>query len=88
MLTHVISIYDRKTKQYSNLMTPRSLERVPEEFKEVCKNPQSQFHKYPEDYEVHHLGSFNDSPHHDPEIPNTWFLQPKVIATGEKHANS
>lgn len=88
MLTHIIAVYDRKTKQYAQMMNPRNIVRIQQEFDDVCKNPDSIYYKNPEDYEVHQLGCFNDSPEHDPEIQNQWFARPNVIATGSNNANS
>lgn len=88
MKTNLIAVYDRVTKQYSHVMCPRYIDRIQQEFDEVCKNPDSQYHKNPTDYEVHHIGVFNDSPEHDPDIKNELFSRPNVIATGKAHANT
>lgn len=45
MKTNLIAVYDRVTKQYSNVMCPRSIDRIQQEFDDVCKNPDSQYHK-------------------------------------------
>lgn len=83
MKTHVLSVYDRKTKQYDKIFTSRSTERIQEEFDVICANPETQYSKYPADYEVHELGIFNDSPQHDPEISNSWYPSPKILAQGK-----
>lgn len=82
MKTHVIAIYDRKVKQYGPLMNPRNIERTQEEFNDLCVDPKTQYSKNPTDYEVHLLGTFNDSPEHDEHIQNGWLTTPKVIAQG------
>lgn len=88
MKTYVISIYDRVTKGYGNLLYRTNLDRIQDEFDDLCKQPDSMQHKYPQDHEVHLLGEFNSSPHHYPEFKNSWYEQPRVIATGKAHANS
>ena len=82
MKTYLIAIYDRKTKMYGPMMNPRSIVRVQQEFTDLCKNPETQYSKHPEDYEVHLLGEFNDSPEHDPHVGNILLQQYQVIATG------
>lgn len=88
MRMYVLSIYDRKTKQYGHTMNMRNVERVQQEFDDVCANEKSVYYKNPTDYEVHLLGEFNDSPHHDPELKNLWLDVPRVLAQGRSHANS
>lgn len=87
MKTNIIAVYDRVIKQYGPLMNPRNIERVQEEFDALCKDEKTQYSKNPQDYEVHLLGQFNDSPDHDPEVKNI-LISPKVIAIGRPHANS
>lgn len=88
MKTNLVAIYDRVTKQYSNLMCHRAIERIQQEFDDVCANPDSVYYKNPSEYEVHHIGIFNDSPEHDPDLKNELFPRPNVIATGKSRANS
>lgn len=91
MKTFVVAVYDRKTKQYGALMNPRNIDRVQDEFDDVCAKPDQIYNKYPGDFEVHLLGEFNDSPEHDPHLVNSWLAAPRVIALGRarevNHAN-
>lgn len=84
MKTFLLCIYDRKTKQYEKPFTSRSTERIQDEFDVICADSKVSYSKHPEDYEIHELGIFNDSPHHEPEIKNFYYDQPKVIASGRK----
>lgn len=83
MKTHVLSVYDRVTKQYDKLFTTRSTERIQEEFDVICADPKAAYSRNPTEYEVHELGIFNDSPHHDPEIKPLWYAAPKILAQGK-----
>lgn len=87
MKTNVLAVYDRVTKQYDRLFTTRNLERIQEEFDVICSDPKVSYSRNPQEYEIHLLGTFNDSPHHDPEINNSWLAQPRIVATGKPFQN-
>lgn len=83
MKSYVIAVYDRVTKMYDAPMFTRSIDRIQDEFDLICKKEDTKYHKNPSEFEVHELGVFNDSPHHDPEIVNLWLPSPRVLATGK-----
>jgi len=82
MKNHLLAVYDRITKQYDRPFTSRGTERIQEEFDLICADPKTSYSRKPDEYEVHELGIFNDSPHHDPDIQNTFYPNPRVVAQG------
>lgn len=55
-----VSLYDKKAQTYSSIgLYPNSLVAL-RDFSELCKNKESMVSKYPEDYELHTLGVFDN----------------------------
>ncbi len=55
----VVSIYDVKASHYLSLMTFRTIPEALRAFGLICQQDQM-ISQYPEDYELHSLGVFND----------------------------
>lgn len=61
MILKVFSVYDTKTKSYSNPFyspTPDSAIRA---FVDITNNPKSDVNRHPSDYILHQIGEFDDS---------------------------
>jgi len=57
----IVSIYDKKAKSYVlGLGLARNSAIAVRDFSQACTNPESNFNKFPEDYELHCIGEFNE----------------------------
>lgn len=60
MLVEVFAVYDSKARNYGQpffCINPAIAIRA---FQSTVESPESQLHKYPEDFSLFHLASFND----------------------------
>lgn len=60
MKQECFSVYDRRTQYFNVPFFSPTIESGKRSFMEVAKNPETLLHRYPEDYELFHVGSFND----------------------------
>lgn len=70
MKQECFSVYDRRTQYFNVPFFSPTIESGKRVFMEACRNGETLLHKYPEDYELYHVGSFDDSSaHFDPMHP-------------------
>ncbi len=62
MNVELFSVYDQAALRYVDPFCAPTLEFAIRGFKEACQTPEHQFNKFPEDYVLYHVGSF------DPEL--------------------
>lgn len=56
----MFAIYDSKSASYSTITVFKRREEAIRAFAIACQNPQSDFHKYAEDYSLFEIASFDD----------------------------
>jgi len=61
MIKKIFSVYDRKAQAYSNPFYATRTELAIRDFQYASKDPQSDLSKYPEDFVLVELGTFDDS---------------------------
>lgn len=57
----VYSVFDSRAVAYGPLVTDVSPVNVSRSFVEACRDPQSMLARYPEDYELQCLGTFDEA---------------------------
>lgn len=73
----ILSIYDSKAEAYHTPLFLQSIGQGLRSFGDACNDPQSEFHKHPEDYTLFHLGAF------DPRTGKITVLDaPNALANG------
>lgn len=55
----LVSIWDKRMEEYSPPMCQHTLGTAERMFGDMCNDPNSPMNKHPEDYELHHLGTFD-----------------------------
>lgn len=55
----ITSVYDSKVKAYSSLIPARTVEEAIRGFKSASVQPESDFNKFPEDYSLWNIGTFD-----------------------------
>lgn len=60
MNTVTVTVYDTKAKAYLPPQQYRTTLEAMRSFETTCKNPETQFNKYPEDFTLYEIGSFDD----------------------------
>lgn len=58
-MLYVYSIFDRAAQAYGNPVCVPHSGIIIRSFTDECNNPESNFFKHPEDYELYHIGTFN-----------------------------
>lgn len=58
-MTDLFSIYDLAAQLYIDPFPAPSTDFAIRGFKEACRNPEHQFCKFPEDYALYHIGTFD-----------------------------
>jgi hypothetical protein len=61
MLLQVFSVYDSKAEAYLPPFYIPAIGAAIRHFSDSANDPQTAFHKHPEDYGLFHLGSFDDN---------------------------
>lgn len=59
MKLDLYAIYDRKAVEYRSLYSVKRKEEALRIFSSECNNPESDFHKYAEDYALYQLGEWD-----------------------------
>ena len=60
MITQIFSVFDSKTGAYLKPFHESTIPSCIRSFSEACRDPESTFSKYPEDFTLFHLGHFDD----------------------------
>lgn len=60
MIVQIFSFYDSKSRTYSNPYAFPNLEVAIRQLQDVMQMPDALFAKHPEDFQLFHLGSFDD----------------------------
>lgn len=55
----IVSIRDVKTQEYLGLVQVKNVPEAIRQFVGLCLDPRSPMYRFPRDYQVHHLGSFD-----------------------------
>lgn len=58
-MINLFSIYDLAAQQYIDPFPAPTTEFAIRGFREACTNPEHQFCKFPEDYALYHIGTFD-----------------------------
>jgi len=61
MLLKIFTIYDSKTEAYMSPFFNQSTGGALRSFEEACRDENSTFHKYPSDFTLFEIGSFDDN---------------------------
>ena len=61
MLTKIFTIYDSKTQAYMSPFFNTSTGGALRSFEEACRDENSTFHKYPSDFTLFEIGTFDDN---------------------------
>jgi len=56
----LVSLYDRATEAYAPIMTVHTRNEAIRSFRQAVNDPQTPIHGNPTDYELYHVGTFND----------------------------
>lgn len=56
----VYAIYDRAVEAYGQPFFVKSQGQAVRSFKDECENKESQFNKHPNDYDLYHIGEYNE----------------------------
>lgn len=59
MIEEIFTVYDSAAKRYLQPFFAPTLEVAIRMFRELANKPEHQFGKYPSDYELRHIGSFD-----------------------------
>jgi len=73
-MIELFAIFDSAAERYIEPFPGSTLEVAIRGFREACEKEGHQFHKFPEDYSLFHVGSF------DPELGVISGLTPRKIA--------
>lgn len=57
----IYSIYDNKAQAFLPMFTVRTHGEAIRSFTDICNNPKTNVNKYPEDFALMEIGTFNDS---------------------------
>lgn len=57
----IYAIYDRAIEAFGQPIFVKAQGQAIRSFMDECKNPESQLHKHPADYDLHYLGEYDDS---------------------------
>lgn len=60
MKKQIFSVFDKKARSYSNPFLSLNEGMAVRDFTAACRDPSLDLHKFPEDFTLHHLGSFDD----------------------------
>lgn len=60
MISQIFSVFDSKTGAYLKPFHEATIPSCIRSFTDACKDPESTFSKYPEDFTLFHLGHFDD----------------------------
>lgn len=60
MILEVFAVYDSKVATFGPPFMSNHINEAKRGFREAVNNPQTQLRKYPEDYSLMHLGSFDN----------------------------
>lgn len=77
MKFNICASFDIKTRTYDLPFMSRSLAEVEREFSDLKKNPETKWGKYPTDYEVRHLGYFDDE-----DFKGNQFFEEPIVLNG------
>ena len=55
------AIYDRAIEAFGQPIFVKAQGQAIRSFMDECKNPESQFNKHPEDYELYYIGEFDET---------------------------
>jgi len=56
---NIFTIRDQALNEFGNPFCARTIPEAVRIFLDEARNPESQLHKHPEDFTLHHLGMFN-----------------------------
>ena len=73
MITELFSVFDLAAKRFIDPFTGPTVEFALRGFKEACETEGHQFRKFPEDYVLYHIGTF------DQQTGNTNVFDPRKI---------
>ncbi len=60
MIKQIYSVFDAKAQTYSNPFYSPNEQIAVRDFTRACRDPNLDLSKFPEDFSLQHLGSFND----------------------------
>lgn len=60
MLNYLCAVRDRQLNAFMRPFAAQSLGQAIRSFRDITNDPQSDIHKHPEDYELYHVGTFDD----------------------------
>lgn len=61
MITKIFTIYDSKTEAYMSPFFNHATGGAIRSFEEACRDESSTFHKYPTDFTLFEIGTFDDT---------------------------
>lgn len=61
MILKIFTVYDIKSKTYLPPFYQKETGEATRAFRSSVNNPDHQFHKYPEDFSLHQIGTFDDN---------------------------
>lgn len=80
-MKRLYSVYDVKAEAYGPLMAVKADAVAVREFGNLVLDGQSMVGKYPDDYELHELGSFYDDALVDEDPRRLFGVSPRVVMT-------
>lgn len=83
-MKYVYSVYDNKSKSYGPLFAVGHDAVATREFGAVMSQPDCPFVKYPDDFELHRLGEFNDAGFAPDEMPLMGYQDTRVVITARQ----
>ncbi|WNK14155.1 MAG: nonstructural protein [Microvirus sp.] len=60
MKHQIVAVYDRAIEAYSRPVFVNALGAAMRTFGDECRDPETEVSKHPEDYELYHLGEYDD----------------------------
>lgn len=61
MIKEIFALFDSKAGYFKDPITVHSKGEALRSFSDAANNPESDLHKHPEDYSLHHVGHFDTS---------------------------
>lgn len=80
-MKRLYAVYDVKAEAYGPLMAVKADAVAVREFGNLVLDPQSMVGKYPDDYELHELGSLYDDSEHPDDRRRVFGMLPRVVMT-------
>ncbi len=80
-MIELLSVFDMAANRYMDPFAAPTIEFALRGFSEVCRTPEHQFSKFPEDYALYHVGTF------DPELGTIEAEQPRKIAQASAYVS-